>query len=135
MKTFVIISAICVCVGALTLEEFQIGLRAVVPICRIETSIDQQKEDDFRDGNIDVEDEKVQLFSECLIKKFNGYDDGGNFNEVVIREIAEIFLDENGVNKLITECSAISDADLAVKSAKLLKCIAKYKTLKEMLSG
>ncbi|KAG6795269.1 odorant binding protein 21 precursor [Apis mellifera caucasica] len=134
MKTIVIISAICVCVGALTLEELQIGLRAVIPVCRIDSGIDEKKEDDFRNGIIDVENEKVQLFSECLIKKFNAYDDGGNFNEVVVREIAEIYLDENEVNKLITECSAISDADIHLKSSKLIKCFAKYKTLKEIMN-
>uniref|UniRef100_V9IM79 Odorant binding protein 21 n=2 Tax=Apis cerana TaxID=7461 RepID=V9IM79_APICE len=135
MKTIVIISAICVCVGALTLEELQIGLRAAVPVCRLETSIDQSQEDNFRDGNIDVENEKVQLFSECLIKKFSAYDDDGNLNEVVVREIARLYIDENEVNKLVAECSVITDADIRLKSSKLLKCFAKYKTLNEMMNA
>ncbi|XP_061941408.1 uncharacterized protein LOC133667373 [Apis cerana] len=135
MKTIVIISAICVCVSAMTLEELQIGLRAVLPVCRLETGIDQQKEDNFRNGIVDVEDEKVQLFSECLIRKFNGYDDDGNLNEVVVREIATIYLNENEVNKLVAECTVITDANIHLKSSKLMKCFGKYTTLKEILNG
>ncbi|XP_043790657.1 uncharacterized protein LOC122713896 [Apis laboriosa] len=134
MKTIVIISAICVCVGALTLEELQIGIRATLPVCKIESNIDQQKENDFRDGIVDVEDDKVQLYSKCLMKKFNAYDDDGNLNEVVVREIAGLYLDENEINKLIAECSAISDANINIKSSKLIQCFSKYKTLKEMIN-
>ncbi|PBC30237.1 odorant binding protein [Apis cerana cerana] len=126
---------ICIKTNIFTLEELQIGLRAAVPVCRLETSIDQSQEDNFRDGNIDVENEKVQLFSECLIKKFSAYDDDGNLNEVVVREIARLYIDENEVNKLIAECSVITDADIRLKSSKLLKCFAKYKTLNEMMNA
>ncbi|XP_006609099.2 uncharacterized protein LOC102673708 [Apis dorsata] len=135
MKTIVIISAICVCVGALTLEELQIGIRATLPVCRIDSGIDEQKENDFRAGIIDLENEKVQLFSKCLLNKFNAYDDDGNLNEVVVRELAGLYLDENEINKLIAECSVISDANINIKSSKLLQCFAKYKTLEEMINA
>ena len=36
------------------------------------------------------------------------YDDDGNLNEVVVREIARLYIDENEVNKLVAECSVIS---------------------------
>ncbi|PBC30235.1 odorant binding protein [Apis cerana cerana] len=126
---------ICIKTNIFTLEELQIGLRAVLPVCRLETGIDQQKEDNFRNGIVDVEDEKVQLFSECLIRKFNGYDDDGNLNEVVVREIATIYLNENEVNKLVAECTVITDANIHLKSSKLMKCFGKYTTLKEILNG
>ncbi|XP_012344854.2 uncharacterized protein LOC100866978 isoform X2 [Apis florea] len=134
MKTIVIIFAICVCVGALTPEELKIALRATLPICRIETGIDEQKENDFRNGIIDVEDEQVQLYSECLIKKFNAYDDDGKLNEVVVREIARLYFDEDDVNKIVTDCSSISDANIYLKSSKLMKCFEKFITLNKIIS-
>ncbi|XP_012345075.2 LOW QUALITY PROTEIN: uncharacterized protein LOC100871543 [Apis florea] len=135
MKTIVIIFAICVCVGALTLEELKIGLRATLPICKIETGIDEQKENNIRDGIVDVEDEQVQLYSECLIKKFNAYDDDGKLNEVVVREIARLYFDEDDVNKIITDCSSISDTNMHLKSSKLIACFGKYTTLNKILNN
>ncbi|XP_006609097.1 uncharacterized protein LOC102673442 [Apis dorsata] len=135
MKTIVIISAICVCVGALTLKQLQIGLRAALSVCRVDSGIDEQKENDFRDGIVDVEDEKVQLYSKCLLKKFNANDDDENLNDVVVRELAGLYLDENEINKLIAECLAISDANVNIKSSKLIQCFSKYKILKEMINA
>lgn len=77
------------------------------------------------------------MYSKCLIRKFNSVDENGNFNENVIRELTSLYLDENEVNQLVTECSSYfntSDDDINLKFSKLMKCFEKYKTMKGILN-
>ncbi|XP_043790389.1 uncharacterized protein LOC122713730 [Apis laboriosa] len=135
MRTILVISAICVCVGALTIKEFQVVLRHGQSTCSAETGVNQQIVDDVNDGNINMEDENVQLYIECAMKKFNIVDKDGNFNENGTKEIIKIFLDENEINQLVTECSPISDTNVRVKISKIYQCFMKYKTLTEVLNA
>ncbi|XP_006609101.1 uncharacterized protein LOC102674014 [Apis dorsata] len=135
MRTILVISAICVCVGALTIKEFQVVLRHGQSMCSAETGVNQQIVDDVNDGNINMEDENVQLYIECTMKKFNIVDKDGNFNENGTKETIKIFLDENEINQLVTECSPISDTNVRVKISKIYQCFTKYKTLTEVLNA
>ncbi|XP_006609098.1 uncharacterized protein LOC102673582 [Apis dorsata] len=134
MKTIVVIFAFCICVSAMTLEELKTSLLDVQQTCKAESGIDEQKADEVNGINFDVEDEKSQLYCECIIKKFNAIDEDGNFNENVVREVTTIYLDENDINQLIAECSSVSDANIHLKFSKLMKCFEKYKTMKEILN-
>uniref|UniRef100_UPI00376FB45C odorant binding protein 19 precursor n=1 Tax=Apis mellifera TaxID=7460 RepID=UPI00376FB45C len=134
MKTIVVIFAFCICVNAMTIEELKIQLRDVQEICKTESGIDQQTVDDISEVKFDIEDEKPQRYNECILKKFNIVDESGNFKENIVQELTSIYLDENEVNKLIAECSVISDANIYIKFNKLVKCFAKYKTMKELLN-
>ncbi|XP_031773733.1 uncharacterized protein LOC100862950 [Apis florea] len=134
MKTIVIIFAFCICVGAMTIEELKAQLRDVQQTCKAESGIDEQKANDVHEGSFDVEDEIAQLYSQCIINKFNTVDESGNFNENVVREIMKVYLDENNVNQLVSECSSVSDANIHLKFSKLMICFEKYKTIKEILN-
>ncbi|KAG6795273.1 odorant binding protein 15 precursor [Apis mellifera caucasica] len=135
MKTILIISAICICVGALSIKDFQNAIRIGQSICMAKTGINKQIINDVNDGKINIEDENVQLYIECAMKKFNFVDKDGNFNEHVSREIAKIFLNENEINQLITECSAISDTNVHLKITKIFQCITKFKTINDILNS
>ncbi|XP_043801671.1 uncharacterized protein LOC122719694, partial [Apis laboriosa] len=94
-----------------------------------------EKADEVNGINFDIEDEKSQLYCECIIKKFNAVDEDGNFNENVVREVTTIYLDENDINQLVAECSSVyTDANIHLKFSKLMKCFEKYKTMKEILN-
>uniref|UniRef100_V9IHT0 Odorant-binding protein 16 n=1 Tax=Apis cerana TaxID=7461 RepID=V9IHT0_APICE len=95
MKTIVIISAICVCVSAMTHEELKSGIHTLQSICMPETGATEQIINEIYDGNINVDDENVQSYVECMMKKFNIVDDNGNFNEEVTRDVVSAILDEN----------------------------------------
>ncbi|XP_006609100.1 uncharacterized protein LOC102673841 [Apis dorsata] len=135
MKTIVIISAICVCVAAMTDEELKTGLRTLQPICMAESGASQQIIDDVNDGKINIDDENVLLFVECTMKKFNIVDENGNFKEKDTRDVVGAVLNEDEVNQLITECSPISDTNVRVKISKILQCFAKYKTINAVLNS
>ncbi|XP_043790393.1 uncharacterized protein LOC122713733 [Apis laboriosa] len=135
MKTIVIISAICVCVAAMTDEELKNGLRTLQPICMAESGASQQIIDDIYSGNINLDDENVQSYVECMMKKFNIVDENGNFKEKDTRDIVGAVLNEDEVNQLITECSPISDTNVRVKISKILQCFAKYKTINNILNS
>ncbi|XP_043790390.1 uncharacterized protein LOC122713731 [Apis laboriosa] len=135
MKIIVIISAICVCVGALTHEELKSEIHILQSICKTEIGIDQQIIDDINDGKINIDDENVLLFVECTMKKFNIVDENGNFKEKDTRDVVGAVLNEDEVNQLITECSPISDTNVHVKISKILQCFAKYKTINDVLNS
>ncbi|XP_016916885.1 uncharacterized protein LOC108000787 [Apis cerana] len=135
MKTIIIISAICVCVSAMTLEELKSGLRIVRSLCLTQTSVDQQIANDVDDGKINIDDKNVLLYVECAMKKFNTVDDNGNFNEEVTRDIVRAVLDENETEQLITQCSPISDTDVHVKISKILQCFFKFRTVNDVLNS
>ncbi|XP_006609102.1 uncharacterized protein LOC102674156 [Apis dorsata] len=132
MKTIVLIFAFCVCVGALTIEELKTKLHTEQSACKTETGIDQQKANDVNQGNVDVEDKKVQLYSECILKKFNILDTNGVFKPQGIVTVMEILIDENAVKQLVSECSAISEDNIHLKASKLIQCFSKYKTMKSV---
>ncbi|PBC30236.1 hypothetical protein APICC_09870 [Apis cerana cerana] len=72
MKTIVVIFAFCICVNAMTIEELKTKLYDEQEACKAESGIDEQKADNVNsEVDFDVEDEKVQLYSKCLIRKFN----------------------------------------------------------------
>nr|ALR87121.1 odorant binding protein 15 [Apis cerana cerana] len=135
MKTILIISAIWICVGALTIKDFQTALRLGQSMCSAQTGVNQQIVDDVNDANVNMEDENVLLYIECAMKKFNIVDEDGNLNESVNREISKMFSDENEVEQMITDCSSISDTDVRIKIIKIFQCIMKYKTITEMLNA
>ncbi|PBC30239.1 General odorant-binding6d [Apis cerana cerana] len=130
MKTIVLIFGFCICVGALTIEELKTKLHTEQSVCATETGIDQQKANDVIQGNVDVEDKKVQLYSECILKKFNVLDKNGVFKPQGIALVMELLIDENAVKQLLSECSTISEDNVYLKASKLVQCFSKYKTMK-----
>ncbi|PBC30238.1 Pheromone-binding protein-related protein [Apis cerana cerana] len=135
MKTIVIISAICVCVSAMTHEELKSGIHTLQSICMPETGATEQIANDVDDGKINIDDKNVLLYVECAMKKFNTVDDNGNFNEEVTRDIVRAVLDENETEQLITQCSPISDTDVHVKISKILQCFFKFRTVNDVLNS
>ncbi|KAG6795272.1 odorant binding protein 16 precursor [Apis mellifera caucasica] len=135
MKTFVIIFAIFICVGAMTHEELKTGIQTLQPICVGETGTSQKIIDEVYNGNVNVEDENVQSYVECMMKKFNVVDENGNFNEKNTRDIVQAVLDDNETDQLIVECSPISDANVHIKISKIFQCFMKYKTITDILNS
>ncbi|XP_003695913.3 uncharacterized protein LOC100872137 [Apis florea] len=134
MNTIVVLLALCICVGAMTLKELQIKLHYVQRICKTEFDIDEQKADDVNEATFDVQDVKSQIYSKCIIEEFNGVDENKRLNENVVRDVVSIYLDENDVNQLIAECSLISDTNIYLRFSKLMMCLEKYKTMKEIIN-
>ncbi|XP_031773740.1 uncharacterized protein LOC100867975 [Apis florea] len=131
MKIILFIFGFCVCVGALTIEELKTRLHAEQSACSTETGIDQQKANDIVQGNVDVEDKKVQLYSECILKSLTLLlDKNGVFKPQGIVQVMELLIDENAVKQLVSECSAISETNVHLKASKLVQCFSKYKTMK-----
>ncbi|PBC30240.1 General odorant-binding6d [Apis cerana cerana] len=101
-----------------TIEELKTKLHTEQSVCATETGIDQQKANDVIQGNVDVEDKKVQLYSECILKKFNVLDKNGVFKPQGIALVMELLIDENAVKQLLSECSTISEDNVYLKARK-----------------
>lgn len=127
-----LIFGFCVCVGALTIEELKTRLHTEQSVCKTETGIDQQKANDVIEGNIDVEDKKVQLYCECILKNFNILDKNNVFKPQGIKAVMELLIDENSVKQLVSDCSTISEENPHLKASKLVQCVSKYKTMKSV---
>ncbi|XP_003695889.1 uncharacterized protein LOC100868810 [Apis florea] len=135
MKIIVVLFALCICVGALTLEELKSELLTAEPICMTETGANQQIIDDINNGIVYVEDENVQLYVECMMKRFNIVDEYGNFMEKYTRDVVGAVLNDDEVNQLVSECSPIYDANVHLKISNILQCFFKYKTINDILNS
>nr|7XYQ_B Chain B, DBL1_03 [synthetic construct] len=113
-----------------SIESMKASMIVQQILCQLETGIDQQKANDVIEGNIDVEDKKVQLYCECILKQFHILDKNNVFKPQGIKAVMELLIDENSVKQLVSDCSTISEENPHLKASKLMQCISKYKTWK-----
>ncbi|XP_029157120.1 general odorant-binding protein 56a-like [Nylanderia fulva] len=129
MKAIVIIFAftIVTVLGSGLTDEQKEKLKQYKESCIAESGVDPTVVENAKKGEIDVNDEKLACFLNCIVKKIGIINANGDIDWEVARAKAPSSLSQEQIERIQTNCQNVAGSGCQ-KGANLVKCFKENKS-------